>query len=292
MILGIAGYTLGKTHTLPQILSKFKQYEARWVELWPWNLEGGNPNLIAWEDRYEDRDINQCEQVLNEYGIGVACVTFPAAFSPELVARPEEYLKALEKAIDAAKALNSKFVNSYCYHFALGQGVSIDPFVRLMQRAAKYAEESGVTLLLENEAHDATGTVSGMLKILDAVNSKACKTTFDPVNYYQANDEGYPDAYERLKKYIVYVHVKGGCLYNPGLHSEKAKGGTLTGRIQNGFIYYPPLPDSAVNTDRLLSRLTEDQYEGIVMIEPHVTPDLADEYYAIETKYLRKRGVH
>jgi sugar phosphate isomerase/epimerase len=292
MILGIAGYTLGKTHTLSQILGKFKQYEARWVELWPWNLEGGNPNLIAWEDRYEDRDIIKCEHVLNEFGIGAACVTFPAAFSPELVARPEEYLKALEKAIDVAKVLNSKFVNSYCYHFALGVAASIDPFIKLMQSAAKYAEESGVTLLLENEAHDATGTVIGMLRILDAVNSKAFKTTFDPVNYYQANDEGYPDAYERLKKYIVYVHVKGGCLHNPALHSEKAKGGTLTGRNQDGFIAYPPLPESAVSTDRLLSRLTEDKYEGIIMIEPHVTPDLADEYYAIETKYLRKRGVH
>ena len=292
MILGIAGYTLGKTHTLSQILSKFKKYEARWVELWPWNFEGGESKLLAWEDRFEGRDIPKCEKILNEYGIGVACVTFPAAFSPELVAKPEEYLAALEKAIDVAQALNSKFVNSYCYHFALGSEALIDPFVNLMKKAAKYAAEHNVILLLENEAHDATGTVSGMLKILDKVDSEAFKTTYDPVNYYQANDEGYPDAYERLKKYIAYVHVKGGCIYNPKIHSEKAKGGTLTGRIQDGYIYYPPLSDSAVNTERILSRLTEDKYEGIILIEPHVTPDLADEYYSIETKYLRKHGVH
>lgn len=292
MILGIAGYTLGKSHTLSEILSKFKKYEARWVELWPWNLEGGNPNLVAWEDRYEDRNIYRCEQVLNEFGIGVACITFPAAFSPELVARPEEYLQALEKAIDVAKVLNSKLVNCYCYHFALEKGASIEPFVRLMQRAAKYAEDNGVTLLLENEAHDATGTVGGMLKILEAVSSKAFKTTYDPVNYYQANEEGYPAAYECLKKYIAYVHVKGGCLFNANLHSEKTKGGTLTGRLSEGYINYPPLSDSAVNTERILSRLTEDKYEGIIMIEPHVTADLADEYYAVETKYLRKHGVH
>ncbi len=292
MILGIAGYTLGKSHTLSQILSKFKRYEARWVEIWPWNLEGGDPGLTAWEDRFEGRDVEKCEQVLNEYGIGVACVTFPAAFSKELVAKPEEYLKALEKAIDVAKALNSKFVNCYCYFFALGRDASIDQFVSLMKRAAKYAEEHNVTLLIENEAHDATATVSGMLKILEAVNSKAFKTTYDPVNYYQANEEGYPDAYERLKKYIAYVHVKGGCLYKPGVHSEKAKGGNLTGWPTNGFIYYPPTPESAVNTERVLTRLIEDNYFGVIMIEPHVTPDLADEYYAIETKYLRKRGVH
>jgi sugar phosphate isomerase/epimerase len=292
MILGIAGYTLGKTHTLSQILSKFKQYEVRWVELWPWNFEGGNSKLAAWEDRYEEKDVNKCEKVLNEFGIGVACVTFPAAFSLELVSKPDEYLRALEKSIEVAKALNSKFVNSYCYHFALAKGASIDPFVKLMQKAAKYAEDNGVTLLLENEAHDATRTVSGMLSILEGVNSKAFKTTYDPVNYYQANEEGYPDAYERLKKYIAYVHVKGGCIYNSKLHSDKTKGGSLTGRLQEGFINYPPLSDSAVNTERILSRLTEDKYEGIILIEPHVTPELADEYYAIETKYLRKHGVH
>jgi sugar phosphate isomerase/epimerase len=292
MILGIAGYTLGKSHTLGQILSKFKQYEARWVELWPWNLEGGNSKLTAWEDRYEGRDIAKCEQVLNEYGIGAACVSLPAAFSAELVAKPDEYLQALEKTIDVAKALNSKYVNSYCYYFALGGDAPIDPFVKLMHKAAKYAQDQGVTLLIENEAHDATGTIPGMLRILEAVGSDAFKTTYDPVNYYQANEEGYPKAYDRLKKYIVYVHVKGGCLYDPTLHSEKAKGGTLTGWIKDGFIYYPPLPDSAINTERLLSRLTEDKYEGFIMIEPHVPPELADEYYAIETKYLRRRGVH
>ncbi len=292
MILGIAGYTLGKTNTLSQILGKFKQYEARWVELWPWNLEGGDTSLVAWEDRYEGRDVEKCEQILNAYGIGVACVTFPAAFSAELVARPDEYLKALEKAIDIAKALNSKYVNSYCYYFALGREAPIDQFVKLMQKAARYAQERGITLLLENEAHDATATVTGMLKILEAVGSKDLKTTYDPVNYYQANEEGYPGAYERLQEYIAYVHVKGGCLYDPTRHSENAKGGSLTGWVESGFIYYPPLPDSAVNTDRLLLRLIEDSYYGVVMIEPHVTPELADEYYAIETKYLRKRGVH
>jgi len=292
MILGIAGYTLGKSHSLAQILSKFKQYEARWVELWPWNLEGGDPSLIAAEDRFEGRDVLKCEQVLNEYGIGVACVTFPAAFSAELVAKPDEYLAALQKAIDVASALNSKFVNCYCYYFALGRDSSVDAFVKLMKKAAKYAQEQGVTLLIENEAHDATGTIVGMQKILDGVGSDSFKTTYDPVNYYQAYEEGFPKAYDLLKKYIAYVHVKGGCIYEPAIHSEKARGGTLTGGIKDGYIYYPPLPGSAVNTEQLLARLTADRYEGFIMIEPHVPPEMADEYYAIETKYLRKHGVH
>jgi sugar phosphate isomerase/epimerase len=292
MILGIAGYTLGKTHTLSQILSKFKQYEARWIELWPWNLEGGNPKLIAWEDRYEERNIEKCEQILNEYGIGVACVTFPAAFSREFVSKPEEYLSALKKAIDVAYALNAKLVNSYCYYFALGRDADTTGFTKIMKQAADYADSKRITLLIENEAHDATCTISGMLHILESVNSKALKTTFDPVNYYQANDEGFPNGYERLKKYIAYVHVKGGCVFNPQLHSEATRGGSLTGRLEEGYINYPPLPDGAINTSRLLARLTEDKYEGIILIEPHVPAELADEYYRIETAYLRKHGVH
>jgi sugar phosphate isomerase/epimerase len=292
MILGIAGYTLGKSHTLSQILAKFKQYEARWVELWPWNFEGGDPDLAGWEDRFEGRDVEKAEAVLNEFGIGVACINLPVAFSKEVVANPGDYLAALNKAVDVAVALNSKYVNCYCYYFSLGRDNPINSFVEVMKAAAIYAEAHGITLLLENEAHDATSTVAGMLRILEAVDSSALKTTYDPVNYYQANEEGFPYAYDRLKKYIAYVHVKGGCIYDPSLHSEQARGGTLSGWPAGGYIYYPPLPDGAINTDRLLARLTEDHYEGIVMIEPHIPPELADKYYEIEISYLRRRGVH
>lgn len=294
MILAIAGYSLGEARSLAEILALFKRYEARWIELWPFNLEGGDRSLPGWEHRYEGRDVSRAEELLNTYGVGAACVTTAGAFSKELVADPQDYLSTLKGAIDVADALCCKLVNCYCYYFALGREAPIKPFVHVMRPAADYAAEKGITLVLENEAHDATSTVDGMLKILEAVDSPALKTTYDATNYYQASEEGFPDAYNRLKEHIAYVHVKGGCIYNPSIHTEACRGGSMTGRSgdEDVYIYYPPLPEGAVNMERLLSRLREESYKGFCTIEPHVPPALVENYYDIEIPYLRQRGVH
>jgi len=292
MILGISGQALAKTHSLAQILSLFNQLEARWIELWPENLEGTDPGLPAWSQRYEGRDVGKAEATLSAHGMGVACVTMPGAFAKEMVADPKDYLAALKKAVDVAATLHCKLVNSYCYHFALGRGPSIEPLVRVLRPGADYAAERGVTLVLENEAHDVSGTVEGMLSILEAVDSPAMRTNYDPTNYYQASEEGFPYACNRLREHIAYVHVKGGCLYDPALYPEEGKGGTMTGRSTDAHIYYPPLPEGAINMERLLTRLRQDHYEGFCTIEPHVPPDLVERYYRIEVPYLRRRGVN
>lgn len=294
MILSIAGYSLGETRSLAEILVLFKQYEARWIEIWPFNLEGGDQSLPGWEHRYEGRNVSKAEELLDTYGVGVSCVTTAAAFSKELVTDTQGYLSTLKGAIDVADMLCCKLVNCYCYYFGLGRGASIEPFIQMLRPAVDYAAEKGVTLLLENEAHDITGTVDGMLRILEAVDSPALKTTYDATNYYQAGEEGFPSAYYRLKEYIAYVHVKGGCIYNPVLHTEVCKGGSMTGRTEDeeAYIYYPPLPDGAVNMEKLLSQLREDHYKGFCTIEPHVPPELVEGYYNIEIPWLRLRGVH
>ena len=292
MILGVSGQALGTNRSLAEILALLNQLDVRWIELWPPNLEGGDPQLPAWGSRYEGRDVAKAEEVLNAHGIGVACVTMPGAFSKEMVSDPKDYLSALKKAVDVAVALHCRLVNSYCYHFALGRGAPIAPLIRVLRPAADYAAERGVTLVLENEAHDASGTVGGMLRILEAIDSPAMKTNYDPTNYYQASEEGYPYAYNCLQEHIAHVHLKGGCLYDPALYPEVGKGGPMTGRPVEGHIYYPPLPEGALNAERLLARLREDGYQGFCTIEPHVPPDHVERYYRIEIPYLRRHGVH
>jgi sugar phosphate isomerase/epimerase len=292
MKLAISGQALANTHSLDRLLTLLNQLDCRWIELWPPNLEGGDPRLSAWHSRYESRDAAKAEAALNAHGIGVACITMPGAFFKEMASQAEDYLSALKKAVDMAVALHCKLVNSYCYHFALGREAPIASLIRVLRSAADYAAERGVTVVLENEAHDASGTVDGMLRILEAVNSPAMKTNYDPTNYYQASEEGYPYAYNRLKQYIAYVHLKGGCLYDPTLHLEAGKGGPMPGRVEEPHIYYPPLPEGAINVERLLTRLREDGYQGFCTIEPHVPAAHVERYYGIEVSYLRRHGVH
>jgi len=288
MILGISGQALGAARSLAEILALLRELDVRWVELWPSNLEGGTTQGQG----YEGTDIAKAKEILTEYGIGVACVTMPGAFAKDMVEDADAYLAALKGAVDVAEALGAYLVNSYCFHWALGHDANIRRFVQMLRPAAEYAGDKGVTLVLENEAHDASGTVEGMLRILEGVGSKAFKTNFDPTNYYQASEEPFPYAYWRLRDYIGYVHLKNGCLHDPAMHSEMGRGGTMPHLGEDVHIHYCPLPDGAVNIEGLLAQLRADGYRGFCTLEPHVPPEQVERFYHIEVSYLRRRGVH
>jgi len=288
MILGISGQALGTTRTLAEILELLRRLDVRWIELWPPNLEGGT----AAGRGFEHKDVGRAKEILREYGIGVACVTMPGAFVEEMVEDADAYLAALKTAVDVAKALGAHLVNSYCFHWALGHGADIGPFVQMLRPAADYAGDKGVALVLENEAHDASGTVEGMLRILEGVGSEAFKANFDPTNYYQAGEEPFPYAYRRLKDYIGYVHLKNGCLHDPAAHNEVGRGGTMPKLGGDQHIHYCPLPEGAANIEGLLTQLREDRYEGFCTLEPHVPPEHVERFYRVEVSYLRGRGVH
>lgn len=291
MILAMSGQALSRYRTLDEILTLCNQLEIRWIELWPLNLQGGGPDAQRAESRYEGKDIAQADQVLSARGIGVACVTMPGAFFANMVADPADYLVALKRAVDVAVALHARLVNSYCYHFALGREADIEPLVRVLRPAADYAAERGVTLVLENEAHDASATVDGMLRILQAVDSQAMKTNFDSCNYYQATEEAFPLGYRRLNRHVAYMHLKNGCLYDPASHPEHRRRSAVTGRPGEHYIYYPPLPEGAVNIEGLVAQLARDGYQGFCTLEPHVPPDLLEEYYRVEAAYARRLGI-
>ena len=292
MELAISGAAMGEAVPLEDILDLFNELDVHWIELWSCNLKGGDPNLVAWDRRYESRDVEGARRALESRGIGVACVNMLGSFSEELAARPDEYLGALKVAIDVASELGSKLVNNYCYYFAFGRDADIGPFVRVMKQAAAYASDRGITLLIENEAHDAAGTVAGMTTMMEAVGSPAFRMTLDASNFYRANEEGFPYAYHRLKQYIKYVHVKGMSLFDPEIHDEAGRGGELLGRGADDYVYYPPVPEAVVNADGLLAQLRADGYGGFCVLEPHVPADWAERYYRVEVPYLRERGVN
>jgi sugar phosphate isomerase/epimerase len=244
--------------------------EVRWIELWPLNLEGGGPDSDSKENRYEGKDIDKTKEILCAHGIGVACVTMPGAFFNSMASDPEDYLSAMYRAIDVAADLNCRLINSYCYHFALGR-MPILPAGKSLNLAEDYAMEKGVILVLENEAHDATATVDGMCRILEAVDSPAMKTNLDPCNYYHATEEAFPYAYHRLKKHLGYVHLKNGCLYDPLIHPEHRRRSAITGRdCDHHIITLLWLEGPNIEGFRLSSRRII--FKGFCTLEPMCPP--------------------
>ncbi|MCD6357418.1 MAG: sugar phosphate isomerase/epimerase [Thermoprotei archaeon] len=283
--LAISGQQLGGFgKPLREILETIKKYGVSWVELWTFN--------ISPEPRFRDEDVRRAIELLEEYKVGVACVTNGAAFDKAYAEAPDKYIEFMKETIRVAKELGAGIVNCYCYYFALGHDADIKPFVKVMKPIVEYAEKMEVTVVLENEAHDASGTPEGMLKILKAVDSEFFRTNFDFTNYYHACVEPFPYAYEILKDYIAYIHAKNGCRYIPGVHPDYAKGAPFAPPLEKEYIFYPPLPHGAVNVEGLIERLKKDGYRGFCTLEPHVSRlDKLLEYYEIEVAYLKQKGI-
>ncbi len=279
MQIAISGQLLGSSHSLDRILEVFRSLGVNAIELWPHNLIGGEtPDERA---LYQNKDVAGAARLIRDAGFTVSCITQGSRpIQQAAIDGPVVGTVALKGAIDAAVCLGAPLVNCYL------SGIPSALFVEIVRPAAAYAGERGVTIVLENEAHDDSGTAQGIRAIVDAIDSPYFGTLYDPCNFYQANEEPYPYSYEVLKDSIRYVHLKGGCHYDPVHRSSDYRGGTLRG-FDDRYIGYVALPDGVVNIDGLLRRLVRDGYDGFLTLEPHVTRETALAFYEIEVPYLK-----
>ena len=284
--LAISGQQLGEEKSLEQILFILNDFSISYIELWTFNLIGAFR-----EYQCKDDNLKRTKEVLKSHGVNVACVTNGGAYDQKMGEHPTRYIESMKQTINAAKELGADFVNCYAYHFAFGQKADITRLVKVMHPIVKYAEDMDVTIVLENEAHDASGTPAGMLRILNALESDRFRTNFDPTNYYQGNVEPFPYAYELLKKHITYVHVKNGCRFIPGTHPDYMKGASFAPPNDSNCICYTPIPDGAVNIEGFLARLRGDGYDGFCTLEPHVRTDELMDYYKVDVSYMKEKGL-
>lgn len=274
MRLAISGQLLGATKSLAEILQIIRSLGVEAVELWPENLTGGDAS------DYGGKDAASARRLLEQSGIAAACITL----HPDAIARcahggPKVGTSALEEAIEVAVHLGAPLVNCYL------AGLPAKTFVEAMRPAAAAAGRAGISIVLENEAHDESGIPDGIVAIVEGVESRYFGTLYDPVNYYQANVEPFPAAYEAVRPFIRYVHLKGGRLYDPQAAVESQRGSTMRDSTHR-FIGYVAVQEGVVNVDGLIRRLRSDGYKGFVTLEPHVPAQRASEYYQQEVPYI------
>jgi sugar phosphate isomerase/epimerase len=280
MKLVINAQQLSASHSLAEIVDVLDSYSLKVIELWPQNIPGGG--TLEEDERYETRDVAAAAKLLKARGIEVACVTLGFWAAPICFAAggAQRYTEALKGAIDAAVTLGAKLVNTY------NVGIPLSIWGDAVKPAADYAASKGITITLENEAHDESGLPANVAAVCARVNSPGLRTLFDPCNYYHAGVEPFPAAYHTVKSHIGYVHLKGGCLYNPdipGVH----KGSTMRDSTRD-HIGYVPLPETTFNADAIVRALKRDGYNGYVALEPHVK-SAADvlAFYAQEIPYVQ-----
>lgn len=283
LTIGLTGQTIGEIMDFASVVRTGKKYGIKNYELWPINVPGEGLG-------YGNRNLESIQQVMEQEQITIDCVTQEAAFVYEAVQDPKGYIDIMKGAIDAASQLGAKLVNHYCYFINRSEKPDFDTLDRYWEECISYAKAKGITLVLENEAHDVTRHPETMAEIIEHYHDPAFRTNLDVVNYFHASEEGFPAAYEILKPYVAYVHLKNACLYREGAgQEEKDRGAPMSGLYENRPLQYAPIPDGSVNIAGLLQRiLDDDQYHGVCTLEPHTTPERVEYYCQREVSWLRE----
>ncbi len=121
-------------------------------------------------------------------------------------------------------------------------------FRRLRELTAR-AHAAGVTLLHENEKDIYGDTIARCVDLVKNIADPHFQAILDPANFIQCGQTPYPDAYEALRPWLSYVHVKDAL---PG-------GGVV------------PAGEGVAHWPELLQRLREDGYDGFFSLEPHLS---------------------
>lgn len=148
------------------------------------------------------------KQKLDDNGLAVSSMGSPIG-KIKITDPFEPHLESLKHIIELAKIFSCDRIRMFSFYIPDGEKPE-DYRSQVMERLGKMLEianDSGITLCHENEKGIYGDTALRCLDIQKEFNS-AIKLIFDHANFVCCDDEPYPYAFEMLKDYIYYLHIK------------------------------------------------------------------------------------
>ncbi len=120
------------------------------------------------------------------------------------------HLDLFKHTLEIAHLLGAPYIRMFSFWMPKGE----DPWQyrnAVIDRWGQFVEAaqgSGIILLHENEKEIYGDTAERCLDLLTSLNCAYVKATFDPANFVQCGEETYPKAWNMLRDYVVYLHIK------------------------------------------------------------------------------------
>ncbi len=206
-----------------------------------------------------DAQVMTIKNTLNKHNIGVACIASPIG-KVSIASSFDETLKKLERAIELANIFQTPFVRIFSFYPPVlsaedaESGEFVDPaewrdeVYKHLHTMLEQARAANITLLHENEKDIYGDTIARCVDLLRSSNNANFQAAFDPANFIQCNQIPFPDAYEALRPWVRYMHVKDALA--DGTVVEAGKG--------------------EAHWSDLLKRLHSHGYDGFFALEPHL----------------------
>ncbi len=167
-----------------------------------------------------EADVEKLKAALDKYAVGVSAIGSPIG-KVTLDSDLEAHFKTAERVFKTASTLGAKFVRIFSFYAPEGKDITEmkDEVTAALRRLLDLAKKYGVTLCHENEANIYGATPARCRELLDYFGGEL-KCVFDMGNFVLENEKPFPDAYELLKDYIAYFHIKDalyeGAVVPPG----------------------------------------------------------------------------
>ena len=161
----------------------------------------------------------------------------------------EKHFEEFKTAVEIAHKMETPNIRMFSFYVPEGKSREYKGkvFERLGQ-FADYAKANNVVLLHENEKGIYGERAAECKEIMDAFGGAHFKAIFDFANFVQA-DQDTLDAYELLKEYIAYIHVKDAI---------KGTGQVVPAGMGDG------------NVEAILKKLYANGFQGYLSLEPHL----------------------
>ncbi|MGL4653196.1 sugar phosphate isomerase/epimerase family protein [Cetobacterium sp.] len=181
----------------------------------------------------------------------------------------KNHLKKYEHLLNICEILNVKYMRIFSFFILKDEKKKYENEV--YSRLNIFLEKikgKDIILLHENEKDIYGDDVQSCLKLIKNINNPQFKLIFDMANFVQVGEKAL-EAYEELKDYIEYFHLKDAKMFA----NDNVLIGTGDGDIK-----------------KILSKLYEENYSGFLSLEPHLTNFSI--LQQLELDDVRERKVH
>ena len=208
----------------------------------PRGIDGTNISKIT------DEQLTELKTKMDKYGIKVSSIGSPIG-KINIEDDFEEHFEVYKRVVYIAKTLESKYIRMFSFYTKEGGWTDEKraDVISKLKVMIEYAKENDIVLLHENEKDIYGDTVDRCADLMENLYCDNFKAVFDPANFVQsAQDTKY--AYEKLGKYIEYMHIK----------DSRADGRVVPSGMGEGNVEY------------VLKNLFDNGYKGFVSLEPHL----------------------
>jgi len=195
-------------------------------------------------------EVSQIKKKIDARGFKLSAIGSPIG-KISIIDDFDPHLELFKHTLEIARIMECKYIRMFSFFIPKGENPDKykDEVINRWQSFIRAAKGSGIILLHENESGIYGDTPERCLDLLQTLDSDHVKAIFDFANFVQCNAKIYPDAFELLQDYIVYVHIKDA------KHSNHQ---------------VVPAGEGDGNIKEVLQDLYDSGYEGFLSLEPHL----------------------